>query len=261
MRKLFFVLLAFTTISFSYIRLDNADTYYETFNKYNLDINDRFILYYMNADLLSNNQKKIEMNKFLEDKLDVNLGIYRISNIKEIYNLDEIINILEKIDNKNYDKNLSFIIERLIQNGYTDKLKSMYNKRYKNKYIYDRLNNNYSNILKYRIPSEISYVILKDMQYVLIKNTKEGSVKDLEKLLDFTNKYLKYFNIEDKKDLFKVYIALEKNIYLLSELDKKYNIYLKKANKIVEKLMEEKDIKLLNVNYNLINKQFFESRR
>lgn len=137
----------------------------------------------------------------------------------------------------------------------------MYHKKNEYKYIKARLNYNYSDVLKYEISEEIRAIILRDMQASLIQNIRSGKIEDINRLLDFTDKYLEYFTVSDRKSIFKILVELQTSLGIVSKIEKKYVKSLKKVERINEKMIKKEEIRLLDLDFNILDKQFIELRR
>lgn len=257
-------MLALSSVSFSnlYQRFENSKQYFNEIEEHGgVNLDERVYGYYVNADLLSNKEKIEERKYIISKNPSLNSFLITIENSEKLYNIEEILKIFVDNNSSHKDEYLAYIIEVYMQKGYEDKLRKIYGSRNKNRYIYDRLNYEYSNILKYNISEEIRSIILRDMEASLIKNTNTGKVEDISRLLNFTEKYLEYFTIEDRKGIFKVLVDLQTSLGIVSKVEKKYIKVFQKVGIITKKMMEKEEIRLLNLDYGILDKQFIELRR
>lgn len=264
MKRCIFWILALSTISFSslYQRFNNSNQYYDEIKKdTKINVDERLYGYYINADLLSNEQRKKEKRYILKNKPNINIFLATVPKTGKIYNLNEVIQIFLEQNKNSKDSLLAYITEAFIQKNYLEQLNKIYKYPKINKYIYDRLNYKYSEILKYKIDEQMKYLILKSMQNEIIEKTGTGKFEDLSNFIDFTTKYIDYFNLEDKKTLFTILVELENALGIISKFEKKFLKYVIQIDKLTSKLMKEKNIRLLDINYKIKNKQFIELRR
>lgn len=264
MRKYLFLLLAISNVSFSnlYQRFENSNQYFNEINEYGgTTLDERLYGYYVNADLLSEKDKIKEREYIVSRNPSLNSFLITIENSGKLYNIDEILKIFLNKNNKYSDEYLAYILEVYIQKGYFEQLKKMYHKKNEYKYIKARLNYNYSDVLKYEISEEIRAIILRDMQASLIQNIRSGKIEDINRLLDFTDKYLEYFTVSDRKSIFKILVELQTSLGIVSKIEKKYVKSLKKVERINEKMIKKEEIRLLDLDFNILDKQFIELRR
>lgn len=252
--KRILILLFLSTLSFSnlYQRFDNRDSYLQAINENeNIDANERLFGIYFNADLLKESELIDEEEKIIEKNPDIKLFMDSLPKNGKLYNIEVVMKTF---------RDIPFILEMYIEKGYMSQLKSKF-KKTKNKYIYYRLNDRYDEIEKYNMSRALKYRILDNMTVGHLKMIYKEPKKYMPEFLNFVDKNLGYYNIQDKKYLYSIIVQIEYSTAMLSKVDKKYRAICIKADKVVSKLIKEKEIKMLDEDNGMSNVEFLRTWR
>lgn len=252
--KRILILLFLSTLSFSnlYQRFDNRDSYLQAINENeNIDANERLFGIYFNADLLKESELIDEEEKIIEKNPDIKLFMDSLPKNGKLYNIEVVMKTF---------RDIPFILEMYIEKGYMSQLKSKF-KKTKNKYIYYRLNDRYDEIEKYNMSQALKYRILDNMTVGHLKMIYKEPKKYMPEFLNFVDNNLGYYNIQDKKYLYSIIVQIEYSTAMLSKVDKKYRAICIKADKVVSKLIKEKEIKMLDEDNGMSNVEFLRTWR
>lgn len=250
--KKIFLMIFLSTISFSslYQRFNSGQEYKQEILKTD-NVNERTFGFYLNADLLNKKEREQEKENIIKSFPSISSFFERLYNLNnpKLYNIKEIIDIFNQVnDNKLFNESL--LIEICIEKGYINDLKKIYKGIDKDTYIYKRLTNNYDEILKYGMNKDKNYHILLNMfvQYLTKAYDKSNNeVENMDNFLSFTEKYVDLLQTQDKRMIFKIMVSLEETCYVLKSMDVEFgNKFFYRVDRIVNKLINEKDIKLIN---------------
>lgn len=252
--KRILILLFLSTLSFSnlYQRFDNRDSYLQAINENeNIDANERLFGIYFNADLLKESELIDEEEKIIEKNPDIKLFMDSLPKNGKLYNIEVVMKTF---------RDIPFILEMYIEKGYMSQLRSKF-KKTNNKYIYYRLNDRYDKIEKYNMSRALKYRILDNMTVGHLKMIYKEPKKYMPEFLNFVDNNLGYYNIQDKKYLYSIIVQIEYSTAMLSKVDKKYRAICIKADKVVSKLIKEKEIKMLDEDNGMSNVEFLRTWR